>query len=168
MTNAFGMYKKYLNKYTTELSKREPREIQRELHRVKSMDIPQFEKILFEGTLAKKLPASKRKSLGFGNVAAPVTQAAMATAAAQTAAATAAQTAMATLAAPATMAVAPPTFVPAVAPPTAPQSVRITSAGVQPVTNYAQAAGAIATARSALMDAGRQLQMVAGAQNLSG
>lgn len=173
MENSFGRYKKYVNKYTSDLAKKDPREIHRELRKLDSLSIPQHEKEFVKGTLFRKMKPSARKQMGFGNLTpgsnAALTQtvAAQTQAAAQTLAAQtlAAQSAAQTLAAVQGSVAPPPQFVPAVAPP---QSVRITQAGAVPVTNYAQAAGAITTARNALMDASRQLQMVAGAQNLSG
>lgn len=50
----------------------------------------------------------------------------------------------------------------------APGQVRITSQGAVPTTDYQAAAGAINQAKTALLDAGNQLQLIAGAQNLSG
>ena len=178
--NNFGLYQKYLNKYTTDLSKKKPDEIRKELRHIESLNIPNYEKLLVRGTLYKKLNSSKRKQSGFGNVSPgsnmalatpqPAVTAAAATAAAQNfAAATAAAAVTAAASGVAPPGANIPGFIPAVSQPfQQPQQVRITQNGAVPATNYQQAAGAIYNAQNALQNATQQLQMMAGAQNISG
>lgn len=49
-----------------------------------------------------------------------------------------------------------------------PGSVLVTSGGAMQTTSYMDAAGAINSAKNALLNAGQQLQLIAGTQNLSG
>lgn len=188
----FQRYKKHLNSFAGNVSKMKPMEIKQKIREIEMMKIPSYEKSLVKGSIYKKIPRSKRMLLSssFGNVS-PGSNAALTTQATQVAQQTmAAQTLAATQAAAtqaaATQASVPqpgasvvpgavpsqPGFQPAVSQAAvtqaAPAQVRITPSGAIPTTNYQTAAGAINQAKTALLDAGNQLQLIAGAQNLSG
>lgn len=183
----FQRYKRKLNSFAGNVSKMPVADINRELVRVERMHIPSFEKQMVRGTIFKKLSPSKRSQMGssFGNVtpgsnaaltsqATQAAQTAMATQAAMTQAA-ATQAAMTQAASSAPGAIpSQPGFIPANQIPgqgavsQSPQQVRITSGGAVAATDYSTAAGAINSAKDALLNAGQQLQQMAAAQNISG
>ena len=191
----FQRYKKHLNSFAGNVSKMKPMEIKQKIREIEMMKIPSYEKSLVKGTIYKKIPRSKRMVLSssFGNVSpgsnaaltTQATQVAQQTMAAQTLAATQAAATQAAVTQAATQAAVTQTVgqpgasvAPGAVPsqpgfqPAATQSVagpvRINSQGAIPTTDYQAAAGAINQAKTALLDAGNQLQLIAGAQNISG
>lgn len=159
-TRNLDSYINQLNKYTSRVAKLSSFGISRELANIDQMIISPYEKELIRGNLYSKLTKSNKKKLrsSFGNLT-PASSAALATQPAP----------LATQAA-AVMQQPQMQMQPQLQqqPQMASNQIRITPGGVQQVTDYNTAAGAINAASSALQAAGNQLQLMAATQNLSG